>query len=175
MPLKRAHTADLHEDELRAIRALMDAAFDDFEDADWAHALGGMHVLVHEHGELAGHASVVQRRVIAGGETLRCGYIEAVAVAPEFRRRGIGTALMLVCNRWVRGGYDLGALGATDEAVRLYESAGWKRWRGRLSALTPEGVVHTPEEEGFVYVLEVDRPLDLTGELTCDWREGDLW
>jgi aminoglycoside 2'-N-acetyltransferase I len=170
-----AHTADLDEATLAEIRALMDAAFDDFEATDWEHSLGGMHVLAHERGALAGHASVVQRRMIVGGDTLRCGYVEAVAVAPAFQRRGIGAALMRACNQIVRGGYHLGALGATDEAVRLYESGGWVRWEGRLSALTPDGIVHTPEEEGFVYVLEVDRPLDLETELTCDWREGDVW
>ena len=36
-------------------------------------------------------------------------------------------------------------------------------------------MTHTPEEEGFVYVLPVEAELDLTGELTCDWREGDVW
>jgi aminoglycoside 2'-N-acetyltransferase I len=170
-----AHTADLDEATLGEIRALMDAAFDDFEATDWEHSLGGMHVLAHERGALAGHASVVQRRMIVGGDTLRCGYVEAVAVAPAFQRRGIGAALMRACNQIVSGGYHLGALGATDEGARLYAANGWVRWEGRLSALTPDGIVHTPEEEGFVYVLEVDRPLDLTTELTCDWREGDVW
>jgi aminoglycoside 2'-N-acetyltransferase I len=170
-----AHTADLDEATLGEIRALMDAAFDDFEATDWEHSLGGMHVLAHERGALAGHASVVQRRMIVGGDTLRCGYVEAVAVAPAFQRRGIGAALMRACNQIVSGGYHLGALGATDEGARLYAANGWVRWEGRLSALTPDGIVHTPEEEGFVYVLEVDRPLDLQAELTCDWREGDVW
>ena len=130
--------------------------------------------MIHERGELAGHASVVQRRVIAGGRTLRCGYVEAMAVrgaAPAGHRRGADA----VCNRIVRGGYHLGALGATDEGAPLYTANGWPRWEGPLSAITPEGVVRTPEDDGYVYVLEADAPLDLTGELTCDWREGDVW
>jgi aminoglycoside 2'-N-acetyltransferase I len=176
MPMKVAHTIDLHADELEDIRALMRSAFgDEFDDDDWQHALGGMHVLIHERGRLAGHASVVQRRVIAGGRTLRCGYVEAVAVLSEFRRRGLGTALTRVCNRIVRAGYHVGALGATEEGAALYSANGWRRWEGPLSALTPDGVVRTPEEEGYVYVLEVDGPLDRAGELTCDWREGDVW
>jgi aminoglycoside 2'-N-acetyltransferase I len=181
MPMKIAHTSDLRADELEEIRALMAAAFgDEFDEHDWQHALGGMHVLVSESGRLAGHASVVQRRVIAGGRTLRCGYVEAVAVLPEFRRRGLGTALTRVCNRivrgtWQPGAHHLGALGATDAGAALYRANGWRRWEGPLSALTPEGIVRTPEEEGYVYVLEVDEPLDVTGELTCDWREGDVW
>src|SRR5919201_2553900 len=135
MPMKVAHTSDLREDELDEIRALMREAFgDEFDEHDWQHALGGMHVLVSEQGRLAGHASVVQRRVIAGGRTLRCGYVEAVAGHSEFRRRGLGTALMRVCNRIVRGGHHVGALGATDAGAALYAANGWRRWAGRLSA-----------------------------------------
>jgi aminoglycoside 2'-N-acetyltransferase I len=176
MPLKVAHTSDLREDELADIRALMHDGFGDaFDEHDWEHALGGMHVLVNERGRLAGHASVVQRRVIADGRTLRCGYVEAVAVHSEFRRRGLGTALTRTCNRIIRGAYHVGALGATDAGAALYMANGWQRWQGPLSALTPDGIVPRPEEEGYVFVLDVDGPLDLSAELTCDWREGDLW
>jgi aminoglycoside 2'-N-acetyltransferase I len=173
--LRVAHTADLDEATLTEVRALMDAAFDEFEDTDWQHALGGMHVLIEEDGEVIGHASVVQRRVIAAGRTLRCGYVEAVAVRGDRRRRGHGGTLMHECGRLVRGGYHVGALGATDDGAPLYTAHGWKRWEGPAFALTPDGVERTPEEEGYIYVLEVDGPLDLTGELTCDWREGDVW
>ena len=75
----------------------------------------------------------------------------------------------------LRGAYDIGALGATDAAISLYESRGWRRWRGPLSALTPDGVVPTPDAAGAVYVLELGVPLDLDAELTCDWREGHVW
>ena len=56
------------------------------------------------------------------------------------------------------------------------DRVGWVPWGGRLSALTPDGIVATPEEQGTVHVLATDGvPLDLAGELTCDWREGDVW
>ena len=71
--------------------------------------------------------------------------------------------------------YEVGALGATDAAIPLYAGRGWRPWRGRLSALTPGGVVRTPGEEGGVFVFPVSAPLDLDGELTCDWRGGDVW
>jgi aminoglycoside 2'-N-acetyltransferase I len=174
--MKVENTYRLRADELEDIRSLMRASFgDEFDEDDWEHALGGVHVLAHEQGRLVGHASVVQRRVIAGGRTLRCGYVEAVAVAPDFRRRGIGTALTLACNRIVREGYRIGALGATDAGAAIYSANGWRRWQGPLSALTPDGVVRTPEEDGCVYVLEVDGPLVTTDPLICDWREGDVW
>jgi aminoglycoside 2'-N-acetyltransferase I len=75
----------------------------------------------------------------------------------------------------VRSAYDLGALGATDEAVALYERRGWKLWQGPSSALTPAGVRRTPDEDGAIYVLPGAVALDLAGELTCDWRDGDVW
>ena len=42
-------------------------------------------------------------------------------------------------------------------------------------ALTPQGIERTPEHDGAVYVLPVAARLDLSGELTCDWRDGDVW
>ena len=75
----------------------------------------------------------------------------------------------------IRSAYDLGALGATEQAQPMYLAHGWQRWEGRLSALTPSGIVRTAEEEGSVFVLPVAVELDLTAELTCDWRDGDAW
>jgi aminoglycoside 2'-N-acetyltransferase I len=171
-----AHTADLDAAALRAARALLDATFGaEMTDDDWDHALGGVHALVWEGDELIGHASVVQRRLLHGGRALRAGYVEGVAVRADRRRRGHAGAMMEALERVVRGAYDLGALGATDDGARLYTARGWQRWQGPLSALTPTGIARTPEDEGGVYVLGVGAPLDLSGELTCDWRDGDVW
>jgi aminoglycoside 2'-N-acetyltransferase I len=174
--IELAHTADLGAAKLDAARALLEVVFaGDLSEHDWEHALGGMHALAWDDGELVGHASVVQRRLLHGGRALRAGYVEGVGVRPDRQRRGVGTALMRELDRVVRAAYEIGGLGATDEAVPLYEAFGWRRWQGRLSALTPRGAERTPDEEGAVYVLEVAWPLDLGGELTCDWRDGDVW
>ena len=77
--------------------------------------------------------------------------------------------------RVIRGAYDLGALGATDEAASFYAARGWRLWQGPSSALTPAGVERTEDEDGSIYVLPLTIPLDLAGELTCDWRDGDVW
>ncbi len=175
MRLQTAHTADLEPATLAAARALLDEVFaGELTDSDWEHALGGVHALVwDDDGELVGHASVIQRRLIHGGRALRAGYVEGVGVRADARRRGHGAAMMEALERVIRGAYDLGALGATDEAVALYEGRGWRRWDGPLYALTPAGRVRTPDEEGAVYVL--GDTLDRAGELTCDWRDGDVW
>jgi aminoglycoside 2'-N-acetyltransferase I len=68
-----AHTADLDSASLEAVRLMLVAAFDDLSSDDWEHALGGMHALAWEGGQLAGHASVVQRRLLTGGRALRTG------------------------------------------------------------------------------------------------------
>lgn len=173
--VRTAHTADLDTTTLEAARALLHDVFDDLEDHDWEHSLGGVHALAWEGAELVGHASVIQRRLMHQGRALRAGYVEGVGVRADHRRRGHAGAMMDALERIVRGAYDLGALGATDEATAFYEVRGWKQWRGPTSAFTPTGIRRTFDEDGGVYVLPLSIPLDLDGDLTCDWRDGDVW
>jgi aminoglycoside 2'-N-acetyltransferase I len=170
------HTADLSPPTLAVARALLDRVFEgEMSDHDWEHALGGVHALAWEGGELIGHASVIQRRLLHGGRALRAGYVEGVGVLADRRRRGHGAALMKALDRVIRGAYDLGALGATDVGAAFYTALGWEVWRGPTSALTPTGIVRTKEEDGSIYVLRVAEPLNLDAELICDWRDGDVW
>lgn len=174
--VRTAHTADLGADTLMAARALLDDVFEgDMTDHDWEHALGGIHALVWEGPELIGHASVIQRRLLHGGRALRTGYVEGVGVRADRRGRGFGAAMMGALERVVRGAHELGALGAAGEAAAFYRARGWRLWQGPSSALTPTGIKRTEEEDGCIYVLPVTVPLDLSGELTCDWRDGDVW
>jgi aminoglycoside 2'-N-acetyltransferase I len=174
--LRTAHTADLDASTLAAARALLHQAFDgDFTDDDWEHALGGIHALVWEGGEPIAHASLVQRRLLHRGRALRAGYVEAVGVRPDRRGRGHGATVMEALEHVLRGAYDLGALSATDDGVGFYAALGWKRWRGPTSALTPTGIARTEEDDGSVHVLPLTVALDLDGELTCDWRDGEVW
>ena len=175
--LRVAHTADLSDADLRAVRRLLEDAFadDPATEDDVEHALGGLHALVEEAGALVAHGAVVQRRLLHAGQALRTGYVEAVAVRADRRRRGHGSAVMAALERVVRRAYDLGALGSTDEGAPFYAGRGWQPWRGPLSALTPHGLRPTPDELGWIYVLPAAARLDLDGELACDWRDGDVW
>jgi aminoglycoside 2'-N-acetyltransferase I len=171
-----AHTGHLDPATLVSARALLDEAFDgEFSDADWEHALGGMHAVAFDGDRLVAHGSVVQRHMVHRGRALRVGYVEAVAVAGDHRRRGLASAVMDELEQIIRGGYDLGALSASDAGARLYLSRGWRRWEGHTAALTPTGAVPTPEEDGNVYLLPVTGTLDPAAELVCDWRDGDVW
>ena len=169
-------TADLDDAELADVRELLDRAFaGDFADEDFAHALDGMHALGHDEGRLVGHGSVVRRQLLHDGRTIRAGYVEAVAVAPDRRRQGIATAVMDALEGLIRTDHDLGALSASEDGAGLYAARGWLLWEGPTSVLAPEGIRRTPEDDGSVFVLPGPVPLDPRGELTCDWRYGDVW
>ncbi|MFJ9418748.1 MULTISPECIES: GNAT family N-acetyltransferase [unclassified Streptomyces] len=173
--LRTAHTSALDAATLKAARTLLYDVFDDMTAEDWEHSLGGIHALVHEDGELIGHAAVVQRRLLHGGRALRCGYVEGVGVRADRRGRGHGAALMDALERVVRGAYDLGALGAAEDAADFYAARGWQLWRGSSWTLSPDGIRRTPDEDGCLYVLPAAAALDLDADLACDWREGDVW
>ena len=174
--IQTAHTSELSPGVLAQARELLVAAFDgDLGESDWEHSLGGIHALAWDGPELAGHAAVVQRRILHGGRAWRAGYVEGVGVRPDRQRRGHGGAMMDALGEVIRRAYDLGALGSTAEAERLYAGRGWRRWQGTASALTPDGIRPTPDDADAIWVLPVTAPLRLAGELTCDWRDGDVW
>ncbi|KOY55075.1 MULTISPECIES: GNAT family N-acetyltransferase [unclassified Streptomyces] len=172
-----AHTSQLGADVLGEVRVLLGGAFDgDFGDEDFEHALGGMHVLVREGGELVAHGSVVQRRVLHRGRALRTGYVEAVAVRADRRRRGLGGQVMAGLEGVIERAYVLGALSASDDGARLYAGRGWAVWGGQIGALSPAGPVRLAEEEGSTYVWLPPGGVwgDPAGRLDFDWRDGDV-
>ena len=158
---------------------VIEAFAGDFDDADWEHALGGMHAVICQRGEVIGHAAVVQRRLLYRDMALRCGYVEGVAVREDHRGQGLGGVLMDAVEQVVRGGYHLGALGATELGEPLYTGRGWIRWQGPTSVLAPDGITATPDDDGGVFVLPSDLPaavtLNPTDPIACDWRDGDVW
>jgi aminoglycoside 2'-N-acetyltransferase I len=172
-PVRVAHTADLSRDELAAARALVFASFDDCTDDDWEHCLGGIHAVVFEGEEAIAHGSVVQRRLIYQDRPLRTGYVEGVAVRSDRRRQGLGGTVMAELERVIRGAYELGALGTTDDGLPFYLGRGWRQWKGQTFGLTPSGIVRTAADDEAILVLS--DAIDVAADLTCDYREGDVW
>jgi aminoglycoside 2'-N-acetyltransferase I len=172
------HTADLTTDERVRIRDLLDLAFAGrFDDADWDHALGGLHIIVTEQDRPVAHAAVVQRHLLHDNRPIRTGYVEAVAVAVDRRGRGLAGTVMDEAERVIRAAYHLGALSASRPAQGLYRSRGWLAWQGPTYAVTPTGLRRTPDDDDSTFVLPASANHDLrvTGTLACDWRHGDLW
>ncbi|MFJ9031120.1 GNAT family N-acetyltransferase [Streptomyces sp. NPDC102274] len=181
--LRTVHTFELSPAELAEIRALLDAAFEgDFADEDWDHGLGGVHAVVRDSdGTLLAHGSVVQRRVLHDGRSYRVGYVEAVAVRADRRRRGLGGRVMAALERVIDGAYAAGALSASDDGALLYRARGWQPWPHRIEALGPGGVVRLPDEEGSTYLRPaagrtLPGPAAPGGDaaLIFDWRDGDV-
>src|SRR5215213_2935833 len=97
--VRRATTDELTAAEVIEIRGLLAVAFGDdederFTDEDWAHAVGGVHVLVEDGGAIVAHGSVVERAIEIDGRPIRTGYVEAVATRPDRQGQGLGTRLM---------------------------------------------------------------------------------
>ena len=178
--LRRVATDELTDAEIEVARRLLWAAFDDPDEGmtedDWAHALGGVHVLIELDGDIVGHASVVERELHVGGRPLRTGYVEAVAIYPRHQRSGLGSQLMAAIGSVVVERFELGALGTGSPG--FYERLGWLRWEGPTFVRDPTGLQRTADEDGGILVLPTPgtpADLDRTTSISCDWRVGDVW
>ena len=155
----------------RGVRTLLELAFEGgFAETDWAHAQGGHHALVLEGERVLAHAAVVERTLYVGGRGRSAGYVEAVAVHPEWQRLGLGTRVMgqlaPVLTRW-----ELCALSTGQHG--FYGGLGWQRWRGPTWIHTSSGRQRSPDEDDGVMVL--GGAGDRTRSLGCDDRPGDAW
>ena len=176
--LRTVTTAELTRDELAALRGMVFEAFGGrFDEHDWEHTLGGVHVLVVEDGGPVAHGAVVPRVLVAGGQELRTGYVEGVATRGDRRGKGLGTVVMREAGRVVQAGYELGGLADGSGIPGFYQRLGWETWPGPTFVQGPEGPVRTDEEDGSILVLRTSATagLELTGALVCDWRAGDVW
>jgi aminoglycoside 2'-N-acetyltransferase I len=179
--LRRLVTAELTTGEVREIRALMHVAFgsegeeERFSDDDWQHALGGVHFVLELDGEIVAHAAVVERQLYVGGLPLRTGYVEAVATAPDRQGLGLGSIVMTDVTEYVREGFELGGLGTGRQS--FYGRLGWRIWAGPSAVRTPDGERPTPDDDGYIMVLETPTTpaLDLAAQISCEERPGDAW
>jgi aminoglycoside 2'-N-acetyltransferase I len=177
--VRRATTTELTPREIDVLRRMMTAAFEHkngtFDDADWDHATGGVHVLVEDGTEILSHGSVIERRLEIGGLPVRTGYVEAVATWPVHQHRGYATRLMREIADLIQADYALGALGTG--VAGFYEPLGWERWLGPTSVRTPRGIERTPDDDAGIMILrtKASPALDLGAPIVCDWREGDVW
>jgi aminoglycoside 2'-N-acetyltransferase I len=177
--VRRVPTGALTTAEVRAIRALLWAAFppgdDAFTEEDWEHATGGVHFVLELDGEVLAHAAVVERELHVGGRPLRTGYVEAVATDPQRQSQGLGTRVLRDVTAYIAERFELGALGTG--AHHFYERLGWRTWRGPTAVRTGDGTRRTPGEDGFVLVLPTPSSpeLDVTAAISCDWRPGAVW
>jgi aminoglycoside 2'-N-acetyltransferase I len=171
-------TSELGEGELAALRRLVFGAFGGrFDEHDWEHMLGGVHLLAEEDDGVVAHGAVVPRVLAAGGRELRTGYVEGVATRGDRQGLGLATLVMREAGRVIERDYQLGALADGTGIPGFYQRLGWELWQGPTFVAGPEGRVRTADEDGNVLVLRTPASgeLEVTGPLTCDWRPGDVW
>jgi aminoglycoside 2'-N-acetyltransferase I len=162
-PPTRAAVIDLCN---RAYAEELTAIFESFQD--------GTHVVGAVNGKLVTHAMWVTRRLqIADGPLLRTAYVELVATAPAFRRRGYAKAAMLRLHQEIQD-YDIGGL--SPFSVAYYARLGWEQWQGPLFVRKKGQRIRTPdEEEVMIFRLPQTPNLDLNAPLSVEWREGEVW
>jgi aminoglycoside 2'-N-acetyltransferase I len=177
--VRRLTTPDLSGAEIAALIRLFAEAWGakdgTFDEADWEHAKGGVHVLVEDGGEIVSHGAVVRRTLEIDGTVVLTGYVEAVATWPQHQHRGYGTLVMRDIREIIAADYELGAL--STGVPEFYERLGWERWRGPTGVRTPRGVEETPDDDGGIMILRTPTSprLDVNAPIVCDWREGDVW
>jgi aminoglycoside 2'-N-acetyltransferase I len=176
--VREVTTAELATDELAALRGLVFGAFGGrFDEHDWDHMLGGVHLLAEEDDGVVAHGAVVARVLAAGGRELRTGYVEGVATRGDRRGLGLASLVMREAGRVIERDYELGALADGTGIPGFYQRLGWEIWQGPTFVAGPEGRVRTADEDGNVLVLRTSASaeLEVTGPITCDWRPGDVW
>jgi aminoglycoside 2'-N-acetyltransferase I len=157
-------------------RGLMDEAFGErFSDDDWAHSLGGTHVVLTDGPLLLAHASVVPRVIEVADRSFQAGYVEAVATRPGRQGEGHGARAMQAVAAVVRAQHELGVL--STSARGFYKRLGWERWRGPTYVRHGTRRVRTKDEDGGIMVLRTGAslPLDLSDPICCETRPGDDW
>lgn len=157
---------------------MLDVAFaGDFSDEDWDHSLGGTHYWIEDDGgAVISHGSVVERVLVCGERQLRAGYVEAVATAAEFRRRGYGAEIMRAIGTRIQKEWELGAL--STDVQPFYARLGWEVWRGPVMGTSKNGRVRRmKDEEGGIMILRTatSADLDVGQRMVAGWRAGDIW
>jgi aminoglycoside 2'-N-acetyltransferase I len=161
---------------LTDIRQLVVDAFDgEFSDEDWAHTLGGLHVVASDADSVVSHAAVVPRTIWVGDEPFWTGYVEGVATRADRQREGVGSLVLAEVARVLRSTFELGVLstGLQD----FYERNGWERWHGPTFVRDGGDLVRTGDDDDGIMVLRFGRSesIDRSAPIACERRPGDDW
>ena len=171
-------SSELTSGEWSTLTDLCIAAFNEPWDDYWESIGPGLHVIAEEPGRgIVAHAAIVDRLLYPADTTLRAGYVEAVAVAPDRQGRGLGSSVMEVIDGFIDERYELGALGTGRHS--FYARLGWVSWQGPTWIRERDGRLRrSPDEDGQIMVRltpMTPRGLDLASPIAVDWRPGEVW
>ena len=156
------------------LRALLADAFEgDFSQEDWEHTNGGLRFLGYLGAELVAHGSVIRRNVRIDEEDLKIGYVEGLAVAPLYWRRGFGSKLMSEITSYCKNEFRISMLSTGEKD--FYRKLGWLDFEGDSYVFRNGVEVRTADEdEGLMYLPRSVGSLSLA-KVVCEAREGDDW
>ena len=130
--------------------------------------------MLHYRGELISHIAVIPRYIAVERIPLRGVYVESVATKPEFWGKRFGTALLTAATAHITDTYDIGAM-STDR-VEFYRRVGWKVWTGCSFVEHRNGVPCPESPRGTIMVVvPPTSAIDVSKDISTDWREGDIW
>lgn len=117
---------------------------------------------------LVGRLSIVQRQVSVADQQLRVGGIGGVTTKPEFRRRGIATALLLRAATFIRDELrvEFGLLLCQREVASVYARIGWVPVPGPTRFSQSPGTHSYPGDTMILRCSDRDwppGPIDLCG------------
>lgn len=158
-----------------SLQKLLSEAFEgDFSDEDWQHTFGGLRFLGYSSHQLIAHGAVVKRWMEVDGKRTLVGYVEGIAVAPNFWRKGYGSQLMNELTSYCRSEFLLSML-STDEKD-FYRKLGWCDFVGRSYVCQAGIEISTEDEnEGLMYLLGSLQDEASPKRVVCESRSGDCW
>jgi aminoglycoside 2'-N-acetyltransferase I len=122
------------------------------------------YVLLNRDGQLAGRLGVLDSKVSIANQIIRVGGIGGVATKPEFRHRGVASAMLSRAARFMKNelGVEFGFLLCRHEVSPVYSKLGWISVPGP-TAFTRGGVTATYPSDTMI--------LPLAGKL---WPSGPI-
>ncbi|NCV44358.1 MAG: GNAT family N-acetyltransferase [Actinobacteria bacterium] len=158
-----------------SIRELLSRAFEgDFSEEDWQHSFGGTRLIGRCNGRIVAHGAVTYRPIQFDGIEESTGYVEAIAVDPEFWRQGIGTALMKEITFICLKSYKISMLSTGEK--EFYRRLGWIDFVGESYIDLGNEVIRSEEEdEGLMYLPSGEYLVSVPKRVICRARAGDAW
>lgn len=158
-----------------SIRELLSRAFEgDFSEEDWQNSFGGLRLIGSINEEIVAHGAVVPRLIRIDDFEISVGYVEAIAVDPEYWRQGIGTTLMKEITSLCLKSYKISMLSTGEK--EFYRRLGWIDFVGESYIDLGNEVIRSEEEdEGLMYLPSGEYLVSVPKRVICRARVGDAW
>jgi aminoglycoside 2'-N-acetyltransferase I len=135
----------------------------------WAPA--DYYVLINRDGQLAGRLGVLDSKVSVGNQIIRVGGIGGVATKPEFRHRGVASAMLARAAEFMKDdlGVEFGFLLCRHEVSPVYAKSGWIIVRGPTTFMRAGVAATYPNDTMILPLAEKRWPSGAIDMLGLPW------